>query len=1224
MARRQEAKDRHLERQRRAAAAAAADEAKKKAAAAGGEGDSAVNTAGNDDSAEDDEKYYTILDGGSSSTEEKGEEKSKPAATDGSNGSNAATTKADNDNKTEGKEDEDKKPPPPAAPPPQEKEKRKIQLRSADDLGNLDIYSYHRGRAGDEPRCPKTGELLCDTDPLDTNHYWIPPRTTVARIVVRFPLEDDVDDSEDEYVDSDLEEQQGAASDGGGAAGGGKSPPPAGSRGKVLPNRTLDRSDSVGSGGGGMRTSRSRASRGGAPANPTGGKGRRGQGGTQQPSSLLPSRNPVPNFVQTIEWDLSSPATPAPEEYAARIACEFGLSFPQTMDLKESIEAFVRSQPQFYAPLIPKDPYGTERPDSQYGPPESHCGPVLNAAAAPVTKVVRRGGGGGSSRGGGGGRLHASGGQRKPGAVKPDRRGIHVVSPSEVPKAASDVYSAEVCRRAREASCTIVADRVARNEATLDIVSNEVCHICHNRKASGITFHCGRHTYCDFHLATRLSFRVSDYDKKNPLNLPIDYCPVCTLHCTCAKCTRRLEGVAKKLKDTCQVQNVGVEEVVMDDLFTLCSSKLAGGGGGGGGSSRKKGSSKKEGSGKKEGSTKKVMIDESASATLAAGGAGAKGGGSAKRSRLEAEGKDEDPLQPSSRSMRSSPSAKEVSSASATASASEPRPKKKRKAEKQAPPVQVLKVRPSEFPKEMHGTMDLDPSSPGDLNQVFTPDGSFPVDSTAAQRVGGEEEQKKKYQNYIPVPAADGNFFKCSICKKEKGDEWVACMKCPRSYHKKCLGGVGGSQCKSCEDDQQILPKEEIDGGVTSINKKIQKAYAKYRDSKNTSHTYSIMILSELLQILRKLLEYEYGGIFAEPVNTQELPDYLQTIRKPMDYSTIISKLIKGGYSPSSGGITIDGEKMEPMDEMEEILLFAIMDVDQVHHNCFLYNHKGCQFYRAGEVQDRKWHAYSKKYTEESIPDKVQTCLTVYHRMLSRERKEKILREEKIRTPRHFQSNPEYSKRGKPIAVFDPDTKRIVKQYCSKSSAAKAVLMMHAAGYASELELTSTNAKIRLDGAEDPSKPLFGYQWVSTEKLRSGNFKVKPYFRSDDLVSPTSTNIAIMKVDTVSGVQHRGFESEKSAYEDWLVVKRESYAARLGGGDGEDVGARGNECLSDFVQNYLDGDKSINGIVWNRADPDPNENIVSETPRTSGKMVMEEEHAPMSPMKKVKSEELPK
>ena len=79
------------------------------------------------------------------------------------------------------------------------------------------------------------------------------------------------------------------------------------------------------------------------------------------------------------------------------------------------------------------------------------------------------------------------------------------MSPSEVPKAASDVYSAEVCRRARKASCTIVAERVAKNEATLDIVSNEVCHICHNRKASGITFHCGRHTYCDFHLAVSMS-----------------------------------------------------------------------------------------------------------------------------------------------------------------------------------------------------------------------------------------------------------------------------------------------------------------------------------------------------------------------------------------------------------------------------------------------------------------------------------------------------------------------------------------------------------------------------------------------------------------------------------------------------------------------------------------------------------------------------------------------
>ena len=86
----------------------------------------------------------------------------------------------------------------------------------------------------------------------------------------------------------------------------------------------------------------------------------------------------------------------------------------------------------------------------------------------------------------------------------------------EKPNAKSDIYADEILRRTKKQSVATVAECVARNEATLEIVKNEVCHICHNRKESGITFHCGRHSYCDYHTATRLSFRVKDYDKKNP------------------------------------------------------------------------------------------------------------------------------------------------------------------------------------------------------------------------------------------------------------------------------------------------------------------------------------------------------------------------------------------------------------------------------------------------------------------------------------------------------------------------------------------------------------------------------------------------------------------------------------------------------------------------------------------------------------------------------------
>ena len=46
------------------------------------------------------------------------------------------------------------------------------------------------------------GELLCDTDPVNTNHYWVPPmRKLVCAVMVRFPLgghEGEENDNNDE------------------------------------------------------------------------------------------------------------------------------------------------------------------------------------------------------------------------------------------------------------------------------------------------------------------------------------------------------------------------------------------------------------------------------------------------------------------------------------------------------------------------------------------------------------------------------------------------------------------------------------------------------------------------------------------------------------------------------------------------------------------------------------------------------------------------------------------------------------------------------------------------------------------------------------------------------------------------------------------------------------------------------------------------------------------
>lgn len=284
----------------------------------------------------------------------------------------------------------------------------------------------------------------------------------------------------------------------------------------------------------------------------------------------------------------------------------------------------------------------------------------------------------------------------------------------------------------------------------------------------------------------------------------------------------------------------------MDDLYNLCSAKLKGGQvrAAGGGDAKKK-------SGKKA-----KVEDESLVAPVPVGTQ--RGGGSDNGS---------DPTGASrKRSTRSSPSADEPS-----------RPRKKHKTADTAVPVHVLKVPPSEFPKEMFGAKDLDPSAPEDLVTVFTPDGHFPVDSSGAFPA---DLSQQKYQAKIDPKPPEGNFFHCVLCQRDSGDEFICCKQCPRAFHKKCfekqnaqVKAVGGDEdggdrprreCRQCEWDCQIRPSEDIAGGSMKVDKKLQSAYGKYKDTA-PSFTFMAIMMGTILQILEKLKQYDYGAIFADP-----------------------------------------------------------------------------------------------------------------------------------------------------------------------------------------------------------------------------------------------------------------------------------------------------------------------------------------------------------------------
>ncbi|XP_026569894.1 bromodomain-containing protein 1 isoform X2 [Pseudonaja textilis] len=78
--------------------------------------------------------------------------------------------------------------------------------------------------------------------------------------------------------------------------------------------------------------------------------------------------------------------------------------------------------------------------------------------------------------------------------------------------------------------------------------------------------------------------------------------------------------------------------------------------------------------------------------------------------------------------------------------------------------------------------------------------------------------------------------------------------------------------------------------------------------------------------VLDQLQEKDSTRIFAQPVNLKEVPDYLDHIKHPMDFSTMRKRL--------------DGQGYKNIDEFEE-------DFNLIIENCMKYNAKDTIFYRA-------------------------------------------------------------------------------------------------------------------------------------------------------------------------------------------------------------------------------------------------------------------------------------
>jgi hypothetical protein len=527
------------------------------------------------------------------------------------------------------------------------------------------------------------------------------------------------------------------------------------------------------------------------------------------------------------------------------------------------------------------------------------------------------------------------------------------------------------------------------------------------------------------------------------------------------------------------------------------------------------------------------------------------------------------------------------------------RSKKASTVEKVSVQMNVSKVPASEFPAEINDEANLDPSLEDDYRTIFTPEGNH-IQQT--QSIKPEEMNKEPISSIEAVGSSistveDGNVSHCDLCQK-LGD-LICCDKCPRAFHASCLDQKEFPdpwECPRCLHDCTV--QEGDRSKLTDDNKDFEKYYVLYNTHEETEIDYSqkIMVLSNIQFVIGRLLKYDFGDIFSEPVDVKSVPDYRKIVTKPMDLGTIKMRIAKGAYNERVA-LLHKGRISNECSTLEMIILEILKDIELVWHNCFLYNREGkesCSFskltktilniecskkiktgssyYRMAKVLSKKYILLRQLNIDEGLSglnSKILQYLGAFVVACRQFRQEEKLKQTPVKkswipfSKNHIQVvYPARKGVRKPVAVFDPSTNMIVKQYSSKSSACLAAVKIKTLGFKCETSrLSDSYIKNMIHkSAMDPSLLLFGYRWILVEKLRNGNFLIN---------DSEEKNVTIKKVCTVSNVTLAEFDSIDSAYLDWKAQK-----------EGNVLSESDDESKETFIKKTLEENKTENGICW--------------------------------------------
>jgi hypothetical protein len=522
----------------------------------------------------------------------------------------------------------------------------------------------------------------------------------------------------------------------------------------------------------------------------------------------------------------------------------------------------------------------------------------------------------------------------------------------------------------------------------------------------------------------------------------LDFCPVCSLACDCSRCNRRLDAVSFDFKAYCKAQGTKPQDTFFDDILIRCAVSV-------------------KPSGYRGGTTpsrRKSDTNDPENTSVTTGKAGKKRSLGAVRESY-------------SKSRRLVPK----------------------------PPL-------TDFPREVRGMREFEPGSATDYLTVFSSDGNYLCeDIDIIPQAKSEQEKSTDDGKNSPVPSneevveevvEDGNVDFCHACKRH--GNLLCCDFCPRAFHPTCMEGTekdskssGRWECHVCRKENQGMDDDKVTGeksldliGAAFLNAEVD----------NNGALESIRVLSMIHEMVEKLMDYDFGYMFRESVDVEQVAGYKEIVKKPMDLGTIGSKLINGGYS----------DHLKSRQSWDDVVVAVLKDIELVWHNCFTFNYEGSAIYRMADVHRRRMLSIRSRSFDDLLSLFVKGETDEYVKLCEKDRGKfaptpLVLNGAGSSTDQSiWASRPKgkhkitvkMQKGGvtRPIAVLDPHTGRLAKVYSTVKSGAQAAMLLAGLGHKCEwTTITDQSFKSIVNrGSSDPSMLIFGYRWLTLEDLRSG------------------------------------------------------------------------------------------------------------------------------------------